>query len=940
MLLALIGLSVNAQISATYPNGYYFIQGVPTVTDTVKITGDPYGSDSAIIYITGPNYYPIYQVSTGTNTIIGNGFYVDMDILPDTSTYFMIEYWVAGNPNYLPPSGDIPFTIITTPQWIQSPFNGTATVQNINGNILTISASIGIAPNFSSTVPPMKGIGGKSFQLLNKTIGFNITYNMQNNNASATIPLFSTDLNSLGKNKNGNSSTLSNSIIFDSNFNLTFIGNATYTMPAFNFDIPISTIPLIGPICLSTNFAMNFYPKFKAKVVLGLNGGQWGFPAVGNDSTEVLGKVNFSASLQGKIQAVCGFSFIPPIARGNITAHAMVGGGLTYNSFRTPSVTPITAGEFYITGYVTALGGLYEKSGILYKPSTSPWGSYSSFNYKTVASYDDSFFKSSATTFQASTNVTPDAWCMQSMSARDSLLSITWIDDINFTPGKYLLNTYYNPLTNGFTTPKIIAANDSMIQTPSVALLPTKRSLITWSQSTVDESLIDTSVSGGMSMDDVIKTHNIWFSICDTNQIYGRWELLNNAGGESEPKVHWGPSTKGLITWEVSDTINGGNDIYFTEVTENGINYSFTTPVSLVNGLQGYNYNLQISYYSQTDAMAEWINDPYMDGSSSKQVMYSEWYGGPSWSAPQLAFPSIPALPLDYYVKEITLSSSGIYGVDGFTYEYYTADSTLVNGVYGGTWNNSNPSAPYTPFMAPEDSTSITYQMPRAAMSKTGVASLTVQTRNPHDPYDYGQQYLFLNDLNYATGWQNASSSPYVASDTTEFIWDLSSTFGYLQSASTDDILYLFSQEMDTAHQTQPTFGKIFPPANLNLVLRALKVTSNNGIFTIDTVSVPNVTAIADFYGTKADYDFELKQNFPNPFSSQTTIPFHVTDKGIVKLEIYDMTGRLIATFINKELFHGDYQTEFNSGNLESGIYYYKMTVNNLSITKKMIIIK
>jgi hypothetical protein len=55
---------------------------------------------------------------------------------------------------------------------------------------------------------------------------------------------------------------------------------------------------------------------------------------------------------------------------------------------------------------------------------------------------------------------------------------------------------------------------------------------------------------------------------------------------------------------------------------------------------------------------------------------------------------------------------------------------------------------------------------------------------------------------------------------------------------------------------------------------------------------------------------------------------------------VYDVLGKEVATIINEEKPAGTYEVSFNGEGFASGIYYYKLTVGNISETKKMILLK
>jgi 5-hydroxyisourate hydrolase-like protein (transthyretin family) len=85
---------------------------------------------------------------------------------------------------------------------------------------------------------------------------------------------------------------------------------------------------------------------------------------------------------------------------------------------------------------------------------------------------------------------------------------------------------------------------------------------------------------------------------------------------------------------------------------------------------------------------------------------------------------------------------------------------------------------------------------------------------------------------------------------------------------------------------------------------------------------------------------FELRQNYPNPFNQSTMFNFQCSIPSVVRLAVFDITGKEVAILINKKLQAGTYELRFNAKDLPSGIYFYKLTVGEFSDIKKMILIK
>jgi hypothetical protein len=85
---------------------------------------------------------------------------------------------------------------------------------------------------------------------------------------------------------------------------------------------------------------------------------------------------------------------------------------------------------------------------------------------------------------------------------------------------------------------------------------------------------------------------------------------------------------------------------------------------------------------------------------------------------------------------------------------------------------------------------------------------------------------------------------------------------------------------------------------------------------------------------------FTLYDNYPNPFNPTTTIRFELPQAGNAKLVIYDALGREIRTLIEKFLHKGTYEKRFEAGSLSSGVYFYNLTLDDYSKTKKFVLIR
>jgi Tol biopolymer transport system component len=113
-------------------------------------------------------------------------------------------------------------------------------------------------------------------------------------------------------------------------------------------------------------------------------------------------------------------------------------------------------------------------------------------------------------------------------------------------------------------------------------------------------------------------------------------------------------------------------------------------------------------------------------------------------------------------------------------------------------------------------------------------------------------------------------------------------------------------------------------------------ITDNPGLdFPHDWVSIESTNIDNIQYNTDG---FELFQNFPNPYTNQTSIQYYLPKKCNITLEIYDITGKQIKTLYNGTQMKGSHKLNFGSKYLPEGIYYYQLSGKYFSLNRKMIV--
>jgi aminopeptidase N len=121
----------------------------------------------------------------------------------------------------------------------------------------------------------------------------------------------------------------------------------------------------------------------------------------------------------------------------------------------------------------------------------------------------------------------------------------------------------------------------------------------------------------------------------------------------------------------------------------------------------------------------------------------------------------------------------------------------------------------------------------------------------------------------------------------------------------------------------------------------------SNAIFDPDSnITLKQVISVGiNPIGTIVPSKYSLSQNYPNPFNPETIIDFSIPSEGLVKIRIYNSTGKEVLTLLNENLKAGSYKIRFSThrvldNQFSSGIYFYKMEVNGFISTKKMVLLK
>lgn len=163
---------------------------------------------------------------------------------------------------------------------------------------------------------------------------------------------------------------------------------------------------------------------------------------------------------------------------------------------------------------------------------------------------------------------------------------------------------------------------------------------------------------------------------------------------------------------------------------------------------------------------------------------------------------------------------------------------------------------------------------------------------------------------------------------------------------------FIFSSGIPSTEPVTPSIGPVTGTTTDNTIGRiALRQGSsaNAGVEIVDGIQVSKnwsdfATSITNYENIVSD-SYELYQNYPNPFNPVTSIKFNIAEKGFVNLTVFDALGKEVQTLVNDSKESGLYTIRFNGNNLNSGMYFYRLTYSGsngrtFTETKKLLLLK
>ena len=115
-----------------------------------------------------------------------------------------------------------------------------------------------------------------------------------------------------------------------------------------------------------------------------------------------------------------------------------------------------------------------------------------------------------------------------------------------------------------------------------------------------------------------------------------------------------------------------------------------------------------------------------------------------------------------------------------------------------------------------------------------------------------------------------------------------------------------------------------------------------NGTILIDYIQIGGASAPTNEANGIANIESQklVINNYPNPATVSTKIQYSVVENGQVTVRVYDVVGKEVSTLVNENKSKGTYELNYNTSTLQSGLYFYTMTVNNKLIATQKLIVK
>lgn len=426
------------------------------------------------------------------------------------------------------------------------------------------------------------------------------------------------------------------------------------------------------------------------------------------------------------------------------------------------------------------------------------------------------------------------------------------------------------------------------------------------------------------------------------------------------------------ILYVINDnTSNDFGDVMFTQSTNFGENFSAPTKVYDANfstdSLAGF-YGMSLAFrnttpYAVFEIVKQGRNGTYFPGAPNKILYWSPSANGGNFIviADSFNVPYAPARGTNDLEAPICRPSIGFSSSQNVMYVTFIAqnpntggnDTTSYNDIYAMYTSNfssfsnpkrMNPGSPRYDWTYPVTSNS-NQEYPFMTYFNFIVQRDTIPGSNVNSNNPLTNAQLFYIQANASSG--SSLPTPPVLQHPAN---------GQMNENTNASLVWSTTPSADVQISTDNAFSNIIHSVRVNassyqvpIGVLSLWVTYYWRVRTVvndepSTWSAPFhfTTGFAGVSNVSSEIpsEYKLFGNYPNPFNPSTKIKFDLPKSSIVKVNLYDINGRLVKEIVNENLKAGRYVTEFTAENLSSGIFYYTILAGEFKETKKMILIK
>lgn len=912
-------ISIAQEIKSNI-SGNYFIQGVP-LENILSIENIGNTVDEVVFYTLDEDGYVLDSLIDNT---INDGFSwkLEMSTLPKNASVYAVAYSNGsqdGNPieNYS-------FTMIPKPNWLEK-----GSVENIimNNNTLSFKGLYPIYKYDYQIANSILIIGDKPLSVAG-TFNFMTEFDMVTGKATILESNTQLIMNVLDFQELKEDLQFNTECTIDKDLNIAITASNEIKSKSVNLNSPSLRLTVCPSVTVKIDANIELYATLKGQIVIGQMNGEFGLIESNNKKSKIIGVLTGIGTIRGKVNVGLGTAK----ATLSLIAKANLGVGFDYVTIPTEKLSPLYGGDLDISGEISVNAFAWFGDGIsLYKGSTSflrtSFGDTSALRSNENIR-NNTFNTKSLVIKDSGTMNIPDFSPQPTFFNRDTNLYAVWIEK-NLENNQLLLSKLNRNGTK-FSKEKVIINHSYPINNPKIGILTDGSALITWTQNRYNQSTIPKDISA----EEILKSQDIWFAFYDINQdsitsiskLGDDESSISSGRCEGEATISVNNSNEALITWTSADFLTASSDIWYTYISKENKDWVMTEPEKLID-IPGINSNVNVTFNDSSTALAFWINDPDGDTETlDNDIIFAGWDGS-KWDlqtqklTQNNGFTSFENISLAYKNEKAVLTYASILFEENQTIHKINAEVFDFNS---SMWESASSF---------EDADSLyTFHKPTISISDKGIAALSYQAIEKYSDssfIDNGTIYLFVKDINTNSDWSDISESVSL-SDTNNFIWEMTSGFG------NNNKYYTMTQEYDDDGIIDiPSKGILFGDPSLSMILRGYQIENDLSITDIEEpIDVPlglekNINNLAN-----------ISSIYPNPFNMTTTIEFIITSDGHTILDIYNSTGKVVATLQNGYLKHGLYRVKFDSGDLPEGLYYSKLISNHINCTRKLVLIR